>query len=366
MRRNFSDAMALAFKWEGGYSDDPADPGGATNLGITMATLEAWRGHPVTKDDVRALRRADVLPIYEHNYWNAIKADALPDGVDLIAFDIGVNSGIHRILPWLADTAPLDPVPRIKAMHARRLSFWQHLKTFARFGRGWMNRESDIFSHALALAAKAQVPVTSKSNSPDPVTHFSAGIQQLFPTPLPKPEVIPMIAPKISLSYVVSIVSSLVGLAHVSGLINLAPGTGLLPGIGLLLAAGALAALKRSKLRDLEEQQLARLTNQKIADLLLEGQDQLAAIIGNRIGASDGSAVMTSAEGLITSLTAAFQQFPASHVEAALSAAKAVSTAVQQINAVSGNTASGAALSASVGQQTADAGNDASPQANAA
>jgi len=133
-----------------------------------------------------------------------------------------------------------------------------------------------------------------------------------------------------------------------------------------LLAAGALAALKRSKLRDLEEQQLARLTNQKIADLLLEGQDQLATIIGNRIGASEGSAVMTSAEGLITSLTAAFQQFPASHVEAALSAAKAVSTAVQQINAVSGSAANGAAVSATVGQQTANAGNDATCHAAAA
>jgi hypothetical protein len=133
-----------------------------------------------------------------------------------------------------------------------------------------------------------------------------------------------------------------------------------------LLAAGALAALKRSKLRDLEEQQLARLTNQKIADLLLEGQDQLATIIGNRIGASEGSAVMTSAEGLITSLTAAFQQFPASHVEAALSAAKAVSTAVQQINAVSGSAANGAAVSATVGQQTANAGNDATSHAAAA
>ena len=75
---------------------------------------------------------------------------------------------------------------------------------------------------------------------------------------------------------------------------------------------------------------------------------------------------MTSAEGLITSLTTAFQQFPASHVEAALSAAKAVSTAVQQINTATGNPANTAAVSAPVGQQAASAGNDATPHATAA
>ena len=172
-----------------------------------------------------------------------------------------------------------------------------------------------------------------------------------------------MIAPKISLSYVVSVLSSLVGLAHVTGLINLAPGVGILPGIGLLFAAGALAALKRSKLRDLEEQQLARLTNQKIADLLLEGQDQLASVIQSRLGVQDGTTTMTNAEGLIGNLTAAYQQFPASHVEAALSAAKAVSAVIQQINAAANSLSAVTGAVGLVSQPTTSAGNDATPLA---
>lgn len=112
--------------------------------------------------------------------------------------------------------------------------------------------------------------------------------------------------------------------------------------------------------------QYAGITSERLSSLLLEGQDQLAAMIGNRIGASEGSVLMTSAEGLITSLTSAFQQFPASHVEAALSAAKAVSTAVHQINAATGNSANTAAVSGSVGQQTASADNAPTPHANAA
>ena len=361
MRRNFQEAMKLVFKWEGGYSDTPGDPGGPTNYGITIATLALYRKARVTPADVKALTRLEATSIYERYYWDAINADQLPNGVDILAFDIAVNMGPRRASGWLLETEAIEPIPRINELHKRRLSFWQHLASFARFGRGWTNRESDVHACALNLA-KYPLPASptfnSAGNPPDPVEQFRVELQKLFPTKTQPNEDPSMFAPKISLSYVVSILSSLVGLAHVTGLINLAPGTGILPGIGLLLAAGALAALKRSKLRDLEEQQLARLTNQKIADLLLEGQDQLASVIQSQLGVQDGTTTMTNAEGLIGNLTAAYQQFPASHVEAALSAAKAVSAVIQQINAAANSLSAATSAVGLVSQPTTGTGND--------
>ena len=51
----FDTAVAFTLREEGGFTDDPRDPGGATNLGITLATLTHWRGRPATADDVRQL-----------------------------------------------------------------------------------------------------------------------------------------------------------------------------------------------------------------------------------------------------------------------------------------------------------------------
>ena len=63
---------------EGGYVDHPSDPGGATNMGITHRTLAAWRGKPVTKQDVRNLTRVEALEIYKAQYWRTSGADRMP------------------------------------------------------------------------------------------------------------------------------------------------------------------------------------------------------------------------------------------------------------------------------------------------
>ncbi len=93
---NFERALSLVLKHEGGFADHPADPGGATMMGITQATLAEWRGRPVTKDEVRALSRVEAGAIYRARYWDAVKGDDLPSGLDLAAFDYAVNSGPAR------------------------------------------------------------------------------------------------------------------------------------------------------------------------------------------------------------------------------------------------------------------------------
>lgn len=153
---NFNPALKHVLRFEGGYVDHPKDPGGATNMGITIRTLGAWRGHPVTKADVQALSRDEAAQIFKAGYWDEAECDSLLSGVDLCTFDVSVNSGPARAKSWLPLAAGKSAVEGVKALCARRRAFFQSLKTFATFGRGWMRRVNEIEAVALGWAAKAQ------------------------------------------------------------------------------------------------------------------------------------------------------------------------------------------------------------------
>src|SRR6516165_6284529 len=95
MDDNFDTCLAFTLKEEGGYSDNPADPGGATNMGITLATYRQWSDNPnLGPVQVQDMTERTARAIYRSLYWNPLRADALPVGVDLSVFDMGVNAGI--------------------------------------------------------------------------------------------------------------------------------------------------------------------------------------------------------------------------------------------------------------------------------
>ncbi|ENQ89364.1 MAG TPA: hypothetical protein DEF83_16205 [Brucella melitensis] len=96
MKRNFQTVMPYIFSEEGGYADNPADPGGATNMGITINTLSAWEGRQVSPQDVKELTQATATQIYQVEFWNKIDGNDLPSGVDYALFDFAVNSGPGR------------------------------------------------------------------------------------------------------------------------------------------------------------------------------------------------------------------------------------------------------------------------------
>ena len=151
MKNNFDACLRFVLQYEGGYVDHPADPGGATNLGITRATLAAWRKRPVSKDDMRRLTRAEAAAIYRANYWDAIGGDTLAPGVDLLAFDIAVNMGVARARSWLSITGSMPAPARIAALGRRRMSFWQGLRTWRTFGRGWSARGQACLARAISM-----------------------------------------------------------------------------------------------------------------------------------------------------------------------------------------------------------------------
>lgn len=162
----FSDCLPRVLKSEGGFVDDPKDPGGATNLGVTQATLAHWLHHPVTVEDVKALTPDTVAPIYQASYWNAASCGQLPAGVDYMVFDLAVNSGPGRAARFLQEAvganpdgaigeqtleavAKMTPAAIINAMSARREAFYRDQPTFLHFGVGWLNRLKQVTDQAL-------------------------------------------------------------------------------------------------------------------------------------------------------------------------------------------------------------------------
>ena len=176
-------AFAATLGYEGGYTNNPRDPGGPTNLGVTQATLSRWLGHPATIADVKALTREAVAPIYRTNYWNAVQGDALPAGVDHAVWDWGVNSGPSRpvnhlqailgitqdghIGPATLDAlAKRDPAAVINALCDRRLAVLKSLSTWPTFKGGWSKRVEAVRKLALQLAAEAMTIAPSPPSAP--------------------------------------------------------------------------------------------------------------------------------------------------------------------------------------------------------
>ena len=91
--RTFKWALGHVEIFEGGFSDDPDDKGGATKYGITKATLSAWRGQPVTTNAVRQLTRAEAEEIYFVRYWEALRCDVMAPGIAFAVFDGAINQG---------------------------------------------------------------------------------------------------------------------------------------------------------------------------------------------------------------------------------------------------------------------------------
>lgn len=171
MNGNFAPSLARVLQHEGGYVDDPQDPGGATNHGVTQAAYDAWRqSHGLARSPVRGISAAEVAAIYRQNYWNAIWGDELPAGVDYAVFDFAVNSGVKRASRYLQrivgvpDDGQVGPVTiaavnakpacaTIAALSAARLDFLGQLPTFPRFGKGWTTRVADVGLTAAEMAA---------------------------------------------------------------------------------------------------------------------------------------------------------------------------------------------------------------------
>jgi lysozyme family protein len=105
----FESALAFVLRWEGGYVDNKADPGGATNKGVTQAVYDAWRRQSgIATQDVRLLGDAELRSIYQGGYWTPARCDGLKERLDLVEFDTSVNMGVHRAIRFLQSAVGCD------------------------------------------------------------------------------------------------------------------------------------------------------------------------------------------------------------------------------------------------------------------
>ena len=153
---------------EGGFVDHPRDPGGPTNMGITLVTYRRLIDPHATASALRQMDWATAARIYRETYWATVHGDELPAGVDLMVADMAVNAGPGTAIRLLLRVAPVDPrrgrqlLDRIRSRDATqlvglyadaRMHYYKGLKHWTDFGRGWTARVRGAQSAALALIA---------------------------------------------------------------------------------------------------------------------------------------------------------------------------------------------------------------------
>lgn len=171
MLENFVKSLETVLKHEGGYVDHPKDPGGRTNMGITQAVYEKYLNRTVTEEEMKNIKIGDVRIIYKENYWDKVKGDDLPSGVDFCVFDWAVNSGVSRaskalqkIIGAKADgvigpntlkaVESADSEVIIQQLTEAREDFYKRLSTFDTFGKGWLSRNEKTAMLSLELNQK--------------------------------------------------------------------------------------------------------------------------------------------------------------------------------------------------------------------
>lgn len=166
----FDDALKIILLHEGGWVNNPRDPGGETSLGVTKRTWQSWTGR--VNVDMKALTPAKVAPLYKARYWDVVKGDELPPALALCAFDMAVNAGPSRSIRILQEIVgatrdgqvgrkTLQAVQQyvrthglaalVRAFQNARRDYYRALSHFDTFGRGWLRRVDAVETEALRL-----------------------------------------------------------------------------------------------------------------------------------------------------------------------------------------------------------------------
>ncbi|MCP8937774.1 hypothetical protein NK718_04545 [Alsobacter sp. SYSU M60028] len=197
MKDNYDIALAEVLRHEGGWSDHRLDPGGPTQRGVTLKTLAAWRGRPVSRAELMALGARETAEIYRALYWDAVRGDDLPAGIDLAVFDLAVNSGPRRAVTLLqralgvtpdgalgpltlAAARGADPARLAAALAEARRGFLRRLAGFAIFGRGWERRVAAVTARAVAITGAAPPKPSPAPVSTSKKENFMDGLKSIL------------------------------------------------------------------------------------------------------------------------------------------------------------------------------------------
>lgn len=177
---DFASALERVLNYEGGFTDDPDDPGGATNLGIVQTEYDRYRSRKgLSKQSVRHITREEAAEIYEKEYWVASRAAYLNDPLAYVVFDTAVNFGVGRSNDFLnqafgypSSTVWNDKVSgRIHNVDQARIALAMigmrmeyrgrrvlQNATQVKFLKGWLNRDRDLLNVVLKKSFDPPVP----------------------------------------------------------------------------------------------------------------------------------------------------------------------------------------------------------------
>lgn len=149
----FEECVIEVLRFEAGWVNNPADPGGETNFGISKSSYPQL--------DIKNLTREAAIAIYKRDYWERISADRLPNQIRLLAFDTAVLHGVKFSIATIQaimgmpatgewteanffalDT--IDPKKIIERIAVRRMLVYKGSKNWVRFGAGWSTRLLEV------------------------------------------------------------------------------------------------------------------------------------------------------------------------------------------------------------------------------
>jgi lysozyme family protein len=168
--QRFESSLPFVLRWEGGFVDNPADPGGRTNKGVTQKVYDRWRQQQgLPQRDVKLLEDAEMNAIYRAGYWIPPRCDLLESTLDLVQFDTAVNMGVGRAIRFLQTAvgcgvdgdfgpgtqravASCDQGSTIAAYCDLREAYYRRLveknPRLGVFLKGWMNRLNALRNEA--------------------------------------------------------------------------------------------------------------------------------------------------------------------------------------------------------------------------
>ena len=126
----FNKSLDFVLRWEGGYVNDPNDPGGETKFGISK------RAYP--EENIKDLTRARASELYKRDYWDVMHCSDHDPRMACVVFDTCVNCGIARCAIWLEGEATPEGLIAHRKHHYQDLAKRKPL--MAKYLKGWMNR----------------------------------------------------------------------------------------------------------------------------------------------------------------------------------------------------------------------------------
>jgi lysozyme family protein len=174
MNANFDMSFDRVMQSEGGYVWDKDDAGGETNLGVTIGAWGAYLGRAIQPGEMAKLTKSDVKPFYKSMYWDKVRGDDLPAGVDYAVFDFSVNAGVARAAKFLqravgavddgsigsgtlALVAKITPGKLLQNFAEQKEAFYNTLAdknpTQQKFLKGWLARVDHVQTAATSMLA---------------------------------------------------------------------------------------------------------------------------------------------------------------------------------------------------------------------